>query len=85
MYEVVIRKKALKKLYALPEKQQVLISQAIEFLGLDPDDLRLDTKKLIGQPEYRMRIGKWRIIYLRDDIVRIISIEKVGSRGDVYK
>ncbi len=85
MYQIIMRKKALKKLYTLPAKQQVFISQAIGFLALDPEDKRLDTKKLDGRPEYRMRVGNWRVIYLRDDCVKIISIEKVGSRGDVYK
>ena len=43
-----MHKQAQKKLARLPEKQRILISEAIRFLGLDPDDKRLDIKKLAG-------------------------------------
>lgn len=85
MYEIIMRKQALKKLRTLPEKQQVFISQAIEFLALDPDDDRLHITKLGGRSGYRVRVGNWRIMYERDDCLRIISIDKIGPRGDVYK
>ena len=85
MYEVTMRKQAQKKLASLPEKQRVPISEAIKFLGLNPDDKRLDIKKLVGRTDYRMRVGCWRVIFERDNYLRIISIEKIGARGDVYK
>ncbi len=55
------------------------------FLGYDPDDITLDIKKLQGEPYFRLRVGKWRIIYHREDEIKIISIEKIKARGDVYK
>jgi mRNA interferase RelE/StbE len=85
MYVVTIRKQAQKKLASLPEKQRKPIVEAIRFLGLNPDDKRLDIKKLAGRSEYRLRIGFWRIIYERDDLLKIIAIEKFGARGDIYK
>lgn len=54
-------------------------------LSFDPDSEILDVKKLIGEDYWRLRVGSWRIIYGRDDIVRIIKIEKIKSRGDAYK
>jgi mRNA interferase RelE/StbE len=54
-------------------------------LSLDPDSTKMDIKKLQGQIFWRLRVGFWRIIYDRNDIVRIISIEKIKSRGDAYK
>lgn len=63
MYEVTIRKQAQKKLASLTEKQRLPISEAIRFLGLNPDDKRLDIKKLAGRSDYRVRVGSWRIIY----------------------
>jgi mRNA interferase RelE/StbE len=44
-----------------------------------------DIKKLQGEPYFRLRVGKWRIIFDRDDEIKIIAIEKIKSRGDVYK
>ena len=40
-------------------------------------------KKLQGRSGYRLKIGKYRVIF--DDDGRIIFIEKIGDRGDVYK
>ena len=54
-------------------------------LGLDPDDERLDIKKMQGGSGYRMRVGQWRVLFERDDLIKVISIEKIGSRGDIYK
>ncbi|MEY3182500.1 MAG: hypothetical protein RLZ35_485 [Pseudomonadota bacterium] len=84
-YEIVIHKQAKKKLSSLPLKQKIPIAEAIKALGLDPDDATLDIKKLVGRVGFRMRVGSWRIIFERHDCFRIISIEKIGARGDVYK
>lgn len=45
----------------------------------------LDVKKLVGEEGWRLRAGSWRIIYDKDDVVKIIKIERIKSRGDVYK
>jgi len=46
----------------------------------------LDIKAMKGEEKlFRLRVGDWRVIYSRDDTVRIIGIEKIGARGDVYK
>jgi len=50
-------------------------------LGANPDDPTLDIKPLQGQPYYRLRVGDWRIIYDREDEVKIIAIEKIKPRG----
>lgn len=34
---------------------------------------------------YRMRVGNMRILYTIDDIIMIISIENIDTRGDIYK
>lgn len=54
-------------------------------LSYDPDDPTLEIKKLVGQSGYRLRVGDRRIIFLRDDSINVIAIEKIKSRGDVYK
>lgn len=41
-------------------------------------------KKLQGRVGYRIRVGMYRIVYLIDDEVRVVSIEAVGHRRDVY-
>lgn len=61
------------------------IAGSISMLGKNPDDERLDIKKMKGNTGYRLRIGQWRVIFERDDTVKIISIERIGARGDIYK
>lgn len=85
MYQVQMRKQALKKLEKMPQKQRSLIATSIQVLGVNPDNSGLDVTKLESRPGYRMRVGNWRILYLRDDEVKILSIFKIGPRGDVYK
>lgn len=38
-----------------------------------------------GYDLFRMRIGDIRIIYSINEQVRIINIENIGSRGNIYK
>lgn len=54
-------------------------------LGKNPDNASLDIKKLQGEPYFRLRVGQWRIIFDRDNEVKIISIEKIKPRGGAYK
>ena len=54
-------------------------------LGENPDDVSLDVKPLQGKLFFRLRVGDWRIIYDRDDDIKIIAIEKIKSREGAYK
>ncbi len=54
-------------------------------LAANPDDPALDTRKLVGSIYWRLRAGNWRVIYDRQDALRIIAIEKIKPRGDAYK
>ena len=54
-------------------------------LGRNPDDETLDIKKLEGESYLRLRVGNWRVIFDRQDAVRIIAVEKIKPRGDAYK
>lgn len=85
MYEIIISKSAKKKLQSLSQKDRVRISEKIIRLGKDPDDVTLDVKRLVGQRYFRLRVANWRVIFDRQDELKIISVEKIGSRGDVYK
>ena len=84
-YEVQIKRQARRKLLGMPADLRIKIAEKIYRLGLNPDDPTLDIKPLEGRPYFRLRIGEWRIIFDRQDIIKLISIEKIGTRGDVYK
>jgi len=84
-YTLLIKKQAKKILQSVPRPDRNRITEKIVLLGANPDSPSLDIKKLQGEPYFRLRVGGWRIIFDRADEVKIISIEKIKSRGDVYK
>jgi mRNA interferase RelE/StbE len=84
-YSLLIRSQAKKKLQSLPRPDRFRIAEKLEQLGRNPDDVSLDIKKLEGEPYFRLRVGNWRVIFDRQDVVRIIAVEKIKPRGDAYK
>lgn len=84
-YTLLIKRQAKKTLQNLSRPNRNRITEKIMALGRNPDDPILDVKPLQGQHYYRLRIGDWRIIYDKDDEVKIIAIEKIKPRGDSYK
>ena len=50
-------------------------------------DINLDVSKLSGiwQGYYRIRIGKYRIIFRSNFEERIIYVKKIDTRGGIYK
>ena len=84
-YTVVIRRQAQKKLQSLSRPERNRIAEKIHQLGIDPDDAALDVNRLQGEPFFRLRVGDWRVIFDRQDALRIIAIERIKPRGDAYK
>lgn len=84
-YTLLIKKQAKKALQSLNRPDRNRITEKIVLLGKNPDDISLDIRPLQGQPFYRLRVGDWRVIFDRDDEIKIISIEKVKPRGGAYK
>lgn len=85
VYKLIIKKQVQKKLQCLDKPIRLKIIDKLNDLSFNPDDKRLDIKHLVGESGYRLRVGDWRIIFERQDILKIISIEKLKARGDVYK
>ena len=69
----------------LPADARQRIQEALRQLVADVDMARLDIKALQGRDGFRLRVGKWRVIYHRDDNAMIILVVDAGSRGDIYK
>jgi len=67
-----------------PTKQR--ISDTIDQLAINPYDKMLDIKPLVGRgDEYRLRVGKYRVLYTLDDDIVLIYVVDINSRGDIYK
>ena len=85
MYKIVIKKAAAKELEVLPKKVIAVITNAILELANTPRPA--GCKKLKGSSValWRIRIGDYRVIYIIDDEIKIIDVQKVGHRRDVYE
>lgn len=85
--EIRYEKAAVKYLKGLQKPQRDLILDAIEKLTHKPAEG--DIKKMSGYKDgrYRLRVGKYRIIYkyLTNNEIEVLCIMDVGSRGDIYK
>lgn len=83
-YAVSFRRSAEKDMRKLDAKTQTRVFKAIEPLAVEP---RPDgCRKLQGSDNaYRIRVGDYRVVYTVDDEIRIVAIERVGHRRDVYR
>ena len=82
-YKVYFKKSVEKDLRAIPKKDLKNILQRIAMLA---KDLRpAGHEKLTGQERYRVRQGRYRIVYSIQDEVLTVWIVKVGHRKDVYR
>lgn len=79
-YKIIFEKAAQKFLDRQDRTQRIRLYKAIFRL---PNGT--DIKKLKGSNLYRLRVGDCRVLYSIDDGVRIITIENIDNRGDVYK
>ncbi len=79
-YKIIIQKAAEKFLKKQNKKTQERLLSLINVLPQGTD-----IKKLRGYNIYRMRVGNIRVLYTIDDVIKIISVEEIDNRGDVYK
>jgi mRNA interferase RelE/StbE len=83
-WRVLLHREAGHELRRLPKHAITRVWQRIEGLALDP--LPDDAVALRGHPGlYRLRVGDWRLIYHMDQTLKIVTVLRVGHRGDVYR
>ena len=82
-YKILIKPSAVKELEAIPEKDRRRIVYRIQGLAENPRPRGCE--KLSDQDKYRLRQGKYRILYQVHDNEVIVVVVRVGKRGDVYR
>ena len=85
MYQLTIRKQALKSLQRMPSRDARRVRNELAKLIEDPQRQDIDVIQLQGRPGFRLRSGNWRVIFERDEEKREINILRIGLRGDIYK
>ena len=82
-YKVYFRESVEKDLNTIPRKDLRKILQRIKMLEDNPRPPGCE--KLTGQERYRVRQGKYRIVYSIQDDELAVWIVKVGHRKDLYR
>lgn len=84
-YEVRFTEEALKNIARYPRQDQRRILDRIRQLAGDPLSMP-NVKRLVDfDVSYRMRVGDYRVLFERDDIILIIDIIDILPRGRAYK
>lgn len=82
-WRYVVLKPAQKYLERMQPDDQLRVVEALDTLLTEPDTL--DIKPLKGRSELRLRVGKYRVLFIEDRDTQTYVITIIGSRGDVYK
>ena len=82
-YKVYFKESVEKDFTAIPKKDLVKILRRIRALSENPRPSGCE--KLTGHERYRVRQGRYRIVYSIEDAVLTVWIVKVGHRKDVYR
>ena len=84
MYKLKYRRQARNYLARLPLKRKTAIVKKLHALAADPDDPGLDADELKNREGFRLRVGQYRVLYVRQDDALIIEVVRVKPRGDAY-
>ena len=82
-YKVYFKESVQKDLSTIPKKDLQKILRRVKTLAIDPRPQ--GHEKLTGQERYRVRQGRYRIVYSIQDKELTVWVVKVGHRKDTYR
>lgn len=82
-YRVFFKRSVEKDFASIPKKDVKKILNRIKMLEEDPRPLGCE--KLTGEERYRLRQGRYRIVYSIQDDELTVWVVKVGHRKDIYR
>lgn len=83
-YQLEVDPKAEKFILRLPQRDQARIRAAID--GLEENPRPRGCLKLKGEDnQWRIRVGRWRIVYSVWDRLLLVEVVDVDDRKDVYR
>jgi mRNA interferase RelE/StbE len=85
-YKVVIHKRVVKYLNRLSSKEKEVIKDSLKKLE-EGRFGELTVKKMYGEWEgyRRFKIGNKRVIFWLEEKEKVIYVDYIGARGDIYK
>jgi mRNA interferase RelE/StbE len=82
-YKLFFRASVEKDFRAIPKKDVKRILDRVGELALNPRPF--GSEKLTGEERYRVRQGKYRILYSIQDEALTIWVVKIAHRKDIYR
>lgn len=85
-YEVEVEHQAARSLARIERGDRSAarrIVAAVRALGADPRPA--GAIKLTGGGGWRIRVGTYRVVYLIEDSIRVVTVTRIGHRRDVYE
>jgi len=83
-YEIKLKRAARRQLDALSERDYQKVAGVISGLAQNPRPQNV--KKLSDSGLWRIRIGRFRVVYAIDDTARLVNIARVARRReDTYR
>lgn len=85
-YELLRSPQALRQLRHLHRSHPPLIPLIIAAITALSDNPRPSgATKLVNRPEWRIRVGNYRVLYQIDEKSRTVTIASISHRRDVYR
>ena len=83
-YRLLIKSSAAREIEGVGQKKdrQRLVAR-IRALSDDPRGIHCE--KLAGEDRYRLRVGRYRVVYSISDADRVVVIVRVAHRKDAYR
>jgi mRNA interferase RelE/StbE len=82
-YSLFFKESVQKDLDGIPKREVKRILSRIKSLAADPRPQGCE--KLTGRDRYRLRQGRYRIVYAIQDEERTVTVVKIGHRKDIYR
>ncbi len=83
MNEIIWHNRARKQMKRIPKHYREAILDSVDRLGTFPKCEGLDIKELKKYHyDYRLRVGRYRVLFDHADAVRIIEIQEVKKRDE---
>lgn len=83
MYRLEISHVAHRQIVDLPPRMAPRINEAIAQLANEPRPV--GAKKLMGIEGYRIKVGDYRILFVVNNVSRLITVYRVKHRREAYR
>jgi mRNA interferase RelE/StbE len=83
VYKVELRRRAQRTLDRLPQTDFEAVVEAVKGLAQTPRPRGMEKVKTAGL--WRIRQGNYRIIYSSDDKQQLVTVVRIGHRGEIYR